>query len=88
MQERVYRREAGDPAELRVTGIRIPTTEEIAERSIFVFNGMAGIDPTNAGFGNPLRFEEAGRPPFRQGVRAIVGLIDWRTYIRRTPRMG
>ncbi|MCP3391338.1 Dyp-type peroxidase [Bradyrhizobium sp. CCGB12] len=74
MEERVYRREAGDSAEPRVTGIRIPTTEEIAERSIFAFNGMAGIDPTNAGFGKPLRVEEAGRPPFRQGVRALVGL--------------
>lgn len=74
MEERVYRREAGDSAESRVTGIRIPTPEEIAERSIFAYNGMAGIDPTNAGFGKPLRVEEAGRPPFRQGVRALVGL--------------
>jgi hypothetical protein len=74
MEERVYRREAGDSAESRVTQIRIPTTEEIAEQSIFAVGGMAGIDPTNAGFGKPLRIEEAGRPPFRQGVRAVVGL--------------
>jgi Dyp-type peroxidase family len=74
MQERVYRREAGDSAESRVTRIMIPSTEEIAERSIFAVDGMAGIDPTNAGFGKPLRIEDAGRPPFRQGVRSVVGL--------------
>ncbi len=74
MQERVYRREAGDSAKSRVTQIRIPTAEEIAEQSIFVTDGLAGIDPTNAGFGKPLRIEEAGRPPFRQGVRSVVGL--------------
>ena len=44
MEERVYRREAGDSAELRVTGIRIPTTEEIAQQSIFRVGGMAGIE--------------------------------------------
>lgn len=74
MGERVYRREAGDAAEMRVTGISIPTAEEIANRSIFPYGGLVGIDPTNAGFGTTLRIEEAGRPPFRQGVRAAVGL--------------
>ena len=74
MEERVYRREAGSSAESRVTRIRIPTTEEIAERGIFSIDGMPGVDPTNAGFSKPLRIEEAGRPPFRQGVRGVVGL--------------
>jgi Dyp-type peroxidase family len=74
MAERVYRRKAGDEAELCVTQIRIPTTEEIAEQCIFAIDGMAGIDPTNAGFSKPLSDEVAGRPPFRQGVRSVVGL--------------
>lgn len=74
MEERVYRREAGDSAEMRVTGISIPTAEDIANRSIFPYGGLVGIDPTNAGFGATLRIEEAGRPAFRQGVRAAVGL--------------
>lgn len=74
MQERVYRREAGDAADLRVTRIRIPKTEEIAEQSIFEVDAMVGIDPTNAGFGKPLRIEDAGRPAFRHGVRSVVGL--------------
>jgi Dyp-type peroxidase family len=74
MEERVYRREAGSSAESRVTRIRIPTTEEIAERGIFSIDGMPGVDPTNAGFSKPLRIEQAGRPPFRQGVRSVVGL--------------
>ncbi len=75
MEERVYRRKAGDLAESRVTEIRIPTTEEIAEQSIFASDdGLYGIDPSNAGFSMPIRIEEAGRPAFRQGVRSVVGL--------------
>jgi deferrochelatase/peroxidase EfeB len=74
MEERVYRREAGESAELRVMQIRIPATEEIAQQSIFAIDGMAGIDPTNAGFSKPLSDEVAGRPAFRQGVRSVVGL--------------
>jgi Dyp-type peroxidase family len=74
MQERVYRREAGAAADLRVTRIRIPKTEEIAEQSIFEVDAMVGIDPTNAGFGEPLSIEDAGRPAFRHGVRGAVGL--------------
>ncbi|MBA2401027.1 MAG: hypothetical protein H0V72_20460, partial [Bradyrhizobium sp.] len=74
MQERVYRREAGQSAELRVTGIRIPTAEEIAQQSILEHDGMFGIDPTNAGFSKPLTIEAAGRPAFTHGVRSLVGL--------------
>jgi Dyp-type peroxidase family len=74
MEERVYRRAVGDAADMRVTGMSIPSAEEIANRSIFPYGGLVGIDPTNAGFGTTLRIEEAGRPPFRQGVRAAVGL--------------
>ena len=36
--------------------------------------GPIGTDPTNAGFGVPLTKQDAGRPPFRQGVRSLVGL--------------
>jgi Dyp-type peroxidase family len=73
-QERVYRREAGNAAEQRVTRIRIPTAEEIARQSIFGRGGAVGTDPTNAGFGVPLIKQTAGTPPFRQGVRSLVGL--------------
>jgi Dyp-type peroxidase family len=72
MEERVYRRESGDDAEQRVTRIRIPTAEEIAERCIF--GKPIGTDPTNAGLGEALTVQEAGRPPFRHGVRSLVGL--------------
>jgi Dyp-type peroxidase family len=75
MQERVHRREAGDAADSRVTGIKIPTAEDIARQSIFGKGGGAiGTDPTNAGFGEPLKKQYAGRPPFRQGVQSLVGL--------------
>ena len=75
MQERVYRREAVDAADPRVTRIRIPTAEDIARQSIFGKDGDAiGTDPTNAGFGEPLKKQYAGRPPFRQGVQSLVGL--------------
>jgi deferrochelatase/peroxidase EfeB len=74
MEERVYRRKGGDCAEQLVTQIRIPTAEEIALQSIFDNDTVIGIDPTNAGFGQPLSIEEAGRPPFRHGVRSVVGL--------------
>ena len=74
MQERVYRREAGNGAEMRVTRIKIPTSEDIAQQSIFENGGAFGIDPTNAGFGIPLTIEAASRPPFAHGVRSLVGL--------------
>ena len=75
MQERAYRREAPDAADQRVTRIRIPSAEDIAQQSIFGKDGDAiGIDPTNAGFGEPLKRQYAGRPGFRQGVRSLVGL--------------
>jgi len=75
MNEKVYRRKAGDPADQRVTRIRIPTTEEIAEQEIFGKRyKKVGLDPTNAGFGEPLSLEDAGRPPFRHAVRSLVGL--------------
>jgi len=74
MQERVYRREAGNAAEARVTRIRIPSSEDIAQQSIFENNGVFGVDPTNAGFGIPLTIEAASRPPFAHGVRSLVGL--------------
>jgi Dyp-type peroxidase family len=74
MQERVYRREAAGAADLRVTRIRIPTAEESARQSIFGKGGAVGTDPTNAGFGEPLIKQYAGMPPFRQGVRSLVGL--------------
>ncbi len=80
MQERVYRREAGDAADLRVTRIRIPTAEEIARQSIFGKAGGIGTDPTNAGFGEPMKKQYAGMQPFRQGVKSLVGLYrlaDW-----------
>jgi Dyp-type peroxidase family len=73
-QERVYRREAADAADSRVTRIRIPTADEIARQSIFGKGGAVGTDPTNAGFGEALTKQYAGIPPFRQGVRSLVGL--------------
>lgn len=75
MQERTYRREAVDAADSRVTRIRIPSAEDIARQSVFGKSGDAiGTDPTNAGFGEPLKRQYAGRPPFRQGVKSLVGL--------------
>jgi Dyp-type peroxidase family len=74
MQERVYRRQAGNPADLRVTQIRIPRPEDIARQSIFGTGGPTGTDPTNAGFGERLTKQDAGVPPFRHGVRSLVGL--------------
>src|SRR3978361_2276370 len=75
MQERAYRREAADAADPRVTRIKIPRAEDIARQSIFGTAGdRIGTDPTNPGFGNPLTKQYAGRPPFRQGVKALVGL--------------
>jgi Dyp-type peroxidase family len=74
MQERVQRREAGNPAEFRVTQIRIPTAEDIAQQSLFGKGGPTGTDPTNAGFGERLTRQDAAVPPFRHGVRSLVGL--------------
>src|SRR6202162_5761477 len=74
MQERVYRREAVDAADSRVTRIRIPTAEEMARQSIFGTGGAIGTDPTNAGFGEPLKKQYSGMQPFRQGVKSLVGL--------------
>jgi Dyp-type peroxidase family len=74
-QERTYRREAAGAADQRVTRIKIPTAEDIARQSIFGKDGDAiGTDPTNAGFGERLKRQYAGRPPFRQGVQSLVGL--------------
>ena len=73
-QERVQRREAGAPAEQRITRIRIPSAEDIARQSLFGSGGPTGTDPTNAGFGVPLTRQEAARPPFRHGVKSLVGL--------------
>ncbi len=74
MQDRVYRREAANAADARVTRIRIPSAEEIARQSIFGSPNGIGTDPTNAGFGDLLTKQYAGPPPFRQGVKALVGL--------------
>lgn len=74
MEERVYRRAEGADAERRVTEIKIPSPEEIARRSIFPVDGLIGVDPLNCGFSKPLTIEAAGRPPFRHGVRTLVGL--------------
>lgn len=74
MQERIDRREAGDRAEQLMTRVRIPSAEEIAEAGIFEIDEMYGTDPTNAGFSIPLPPDVAGRPPFRHGVRSLVGL--------------
>ncbi len=75
MEERVCRREAGDKAEMRVTQMKIPSTEQIAEQSIFQTDGLLGVDPTNAGLSIPLlKVETAVRPPLRHSVRSLVGL--------------
>ncbi|MCP3369752.1 Dyp-type peroxidase [Bradyrhizobium cajani] len=74
MEERVYRRAEGADAERLTTQIRIPSPEDIARRGIFQVDGLVGVDPTNAGFSKPLTLEAAGRPPFRHGVRTLVGL--------------
>ena len=74
MEERVYRREAGDSSELRVTRIKIPTPEHIALQSILGKGGPIGTDPTNAGFGKPLLLQQSVRPAFLHGVRSVVGL--------------
>jgi Dyp-type peroxidase family len=73
-QERVQRREAGTAAEQRINHIRIPTAEDIARQSLFGKGGPIGTDPTNAGFGQPLIKQDAGAPPFRHGVKSLVGL--------------
>ena len=63
------------PPILASRGSEFPTAEDIARQSIFGKNGDAiGTDPTNAGFGEPLKKQYAGRPPFRQGVQSLVGL--------------
>ncbi|MEN3349609.1 MAG: hypothetical protein V7632_3244 [Bradyrhizobium sp.] len=80
MEERVYRRAEGADAERRVTEIRIPSPEEIARRSIFPVDGLIGVDPTDAGYSKPLTIEAAGRPPFRHGVRTLVGLYRLADY--------
>ncbi|UPJ66098.1 hypothetical protein [Bradyrhizobium sp. 191] len=74
MEERVYRRASGPGADRIVTQIRIPSPEDIARRSIFKVDGKIGVDPTNAGFSQPLTIEAAGRPPFRHGIRALAAL--------------
>jgi Dyp-type peroxidase family len=80
MEERVYRRAIGADAERLVTRIKIPSPEEIAQRSIFQVDGLIGVDPTNAGFSKPLTLEAAGRPPFRHGVKTLVGLYRLADY--------
>lgn len=86
MAERVYRRESGSAADLRVTRIKVPTAEEIAAQSIFGPGDKTGIDPTNAGFGQPITIDVAGRPAFRHGVRSLVGL--YRLADLHTPGSG
>ncbi len=75
MHERVYRREAGNAADERVTRMRIPSAEDIARQSLFGTGaGGIGMDPTNAGIGQQLTKQAAGLHPFRHGVRSLVGL--------------
>ncbi|WBL82414.1 Dyp-type peroxidase [Bradyrhizobium xenonodulans] len=74
MEERVYRRASGAGADRIVTQIRIPSPEDIARRSIFQVDDQIGVDPTNAGFSEPLTIEAAGRPAFYHGIRALAGL--------------
>ena len=74
MEERVYRRASGADADRIVTRIRVPSPEEIARRSIFAVDGQIGVDPTNAGFSEPLTLAAAGRPPFHHGILALAGL--------------
>ena len=70
MQERYNRRVTdGDMRDTKVTRIKIPTAEEIAEVAY-----KAGEDLTNMGFSESMAPEKAGRPAFRQGLRSLVGL--------------
>lgn len=74
MAERVHRREEALPAELRTAQIRIPSSEQIAARSIFETDGRVPGDPTSAGFETPMTIDDAGRPPFRHGMRVLAGI--------------
>jgi Dyp-type peroxidase family len=74
MLERRHRREGGNPAEVQLAQLVIPTTEDIADLGIFGNDDEVGIDPTNAGFSTPIDPITAGRAPFIQGLRGLVGL--------------
>lgn len=74
MEERVHRREPGARAELVTSRIRIPSAEQIASRSIFETDGMVPGDPTSAGYEQAMSIDDAGRPPFRHGVRILAGI--------------
>ena len=74
-EERVYRREADECADLRTTRMRIPTAEDMARQTLFGEGGPIGTDPGNAGFGEPLSNSFAAAP-FDHGVRSLVGLYQ------------
>ncbi|HMN71560.1 MAG TPA: GDSL-type esterase/lipase family protein [Rhodoblastus sp.] len=74
MSERVHRRAAADEAQLITTRIRIPSAEDIAARSIFESRGFVPGDPTSAGFEQKMTVEDAGKAPFRHGVRVLAGI--------------
>ncbi|MFT4095639.1 MAG: GDSL-type esterase/lipase family protein [Rhodoblastus sp.] len=74
MAERVHRRAAADEAQLITTRIRIPSAEDIATKSIFEFRGSVPGDPTSAGFEQKMNVEDAGKAPFRHGVRVLAGI--------------
>lgn len=74
MSERVHRRAAADEAQLITTRMRIPSAEEIAVKSIFESRGSVPGDPTSAGFEQRMNVEDAGKAPFRAGVRVLAGI--------------
>lgn len=74
-EERVYRREGGAGADLRMARTRIPTAEETARQTLFGDGGPLGTDPGNAGYGQPLSNSFAAAP-FDHGVRSLVGLYQ------------
>jgi len=74
MAERVHRRAEAEQAQLITTRIRIPSAEQIAARSIFEMNSSVPGDPTSAGFEEPMKVEDAGKAPFRHGVRVLAGV--------------
>ena len=73
MQERVERRiapgDASYDSQLRVTRMKIPAAEEIAD-GLYQW----GQDPTNLECDQIIDPAHAGRMAFRQGIRALVGL--------------
>lgn len=67
MEERLLRRTAH--ADVDLVRLAVSSAEETAD-SLY----KEGVDPGNAGYGEPLSVDVAGRPAFRQSLRTLAGL--------------